>query len=143
MVGTTQRSGGHNRKSSVVGVGDGKPQSPRDLDAVAADKFDWLMERIGANRKGSPFCRADGAVIAALAELLASQEAIATVLSREPDNDKFLRLRLNYAVQISRYSALLGLCPRDRERQPTTEDPQDADPVLAMLSKMQRSREVN
>jgi hypothetical protein len=81
--------------------------------------------------------------LATLAELLESQAAIAGKLRDDPTNDRFLRLRLNYAAQISRFSALLGLCPRDRQNQPTTGESAELDPAAEMLRRISAARRVN
>ncbi len=57
-------------------------------------------------------------MLASLAEVMEGEEHVTKRLATSASAE-FLRLRLNYATQIARLSALVGLCPRDRERLPS------------------------
>ena len=125
MAGVAGRSG---RPSSQIthSPSDGSPESPRKLTERATKHFDWLVERLEAAQVGSPWKRVDGATIATLAELLADQESIADSLASKPDNDKLLRLRVQLSDRIFKFSGIVGLTPRDRQRLPAKRAVDDA-----------------
>ncbi len=101
---------------------DGKPQSPRELSISARRHFDWLIERLAAGDDSSPWRRIDGACLASLAELLESEERLAELLHDDPANERYMRLRLQHSDRVFRFSAIVGLTPRDRERLPQNSD---------------------
>lgn len=113
MVGIKGRSG---RKSSDKNhlTSDGKPEPPRTLSQAAQRNFDWICERLDCDSSGSIWSRLDGVLIGALAELMESEAE----LSRMPQTDKTIRLRVQLSSQLRGYSSLLGLCPRDRSTAP-------------------------
>lgn len=134
MVGTPGRSGGKNAKTSPVATSDGNPQSPRILSPRAQVLFVWLCERLDVGDPIKGWRRADGALLASLAEIMESQEHIASRIADDPASLGLHRLRNNLTQQVSRLSATIGLCPFDRSRQPAVdvEQTQD-DPILASI----------
>lgn len=137
MVGTP-RSGGRNSKAPL-GTGDGVPESPRRLDGRSRELFDWLLDRLDCDATGSPWSRIDGCLLADCAELLAHTEALESSLREHPDDASLLRLRLQYADRIARFSGLLGLTPFDRRRQVATEPAADGDDVFGdLMARMAR-----
>jgi len=116
MSGSPGRSGGRNKKIQP-GESDGKPTSPRPLSARSKTLFSWLVTRLGAGKKES-WCRIDGTLLATLAELLESQERVATMLTETPESTELIRLQSNLAGQVQRMSAVIGLSPIDRSRLP-------------------------
>lgn len=128
MVGTAMRSGGHNANGvAAIAASDGCPESPRELSPVAAVYFQWLVERLRVDEVGSKWHRVDGCLLASMAELLESEERLGAMLNADPTNERLLRLRMQHADRVAKLSALLGLCPRDRERLPRSivDDPDD------------------
>lgn len=117
MAGKPSRSG-RPKAGKKAPKGDGNPQSPRILSKRAKKYFAWLVERLGAASDGSPWQRIDGATLASLAELLESEELLATALAGDPFNERLLRLRLQHSDRIYKFSGIVGLTPRDRERLP-------------------------
>lgn len=97
---------------------DGVPESPRSLSPTAQMNFAWLAERLGTATQGSPWRRIDGACLATLSELLESEQQLAAALLSDPVNAALLRLRIQYADRIYKYSGLVGMTPRDRSRVP-------------------------
>lgn len=119
MVGVPMRSGGHNlRVAAAIIPGDGPPESPRELSPAAAGYFAWLVERLRVDEAGSKWHRVDGCLLASMAELLESEERLGSMLRADPTSERLLRLRMQHADRVAKLSALLGLCPRDRERLP-------------------------
>ena len=57
-------------------------------------------------------------ILASLAELLESQERVASLLADSPGDLGLLRIRVQIAGQVSRMSSIVGLTPIDRKRQP-------------------------
>lgn len=121
MPGVAGRSGRPSSDKTHI-ESDGKPESPRTLSGRTKELFDWLVSRLDANANGSVWRRIDGASLATLAELLADQESIAAELSKNPTNDKLLRLRVQIADRVYKFSGIVGLTPRDRERLPGPTD---------------------
>jgi hypothetical protein len=117
MVGSRGRSGGTNKKIAL-GAGDGPPVSPRALSPRAAALFSWLLDKLRCDDAGSQWSRIDGTVLAALSELLESSEHVASQLADSPGDLGLLRIRIQIAAQITRMSAVIGMCPIDRKRQP-------------------------
>lgn len=139
MVGVRNRSGGHNRKPSGSSKTDGKPESPREMSQRAAEIFSWLLSRLGTNEKGSPWRKIDGVLLGSLAESIEAEERLGTMLSDAPEDIGIFRLRGQYADRIGRLSALVGLCPRDRERLPKDiESKDDSDPFQKIMDRMRR-----
>jgi len=137
MVGIGNRSGGQNRRTVEVAVGDGKPESPRELSPRAKYFFEWLVDRLGAGEVGSGWSRADGSLLASTAELLESEEILGELIRKSPDDLRLHRMRGQFADRIVRVSNLIGLCPRDRAKLPEAIDGADeADPVEFMLRRM-------
>ena len=136
MAGTPGRSGGKNRKVKS-GSSDGKPTTPRPLSPTAMKHFKWLLTRLGAGQKSSNWRRIDGALLATLAEVLESQESVASMLTDLPSSLELIRLRSNLAGQMQRLSALVGLSPIDRARLPA-ELPVDGkdDPFEKIMRRM-------
>ena len=136
MAGTPGRSGGKNRKVKSGGS-DGKPTTPRPLSPTAMKHFKWLITRLGAGQKSSNWRRIDGALLATLAEVLESQESVASMLTDLPSSLELIRLRSNLAGQMQRLSALVGLSPIDRARLPA-EVPVDGkdDPFEKIMRRM-------
>jgi hypothetical protein len=64
-------------------------------------------------------------LLASLAELLESLEQINFALASDPASDKWHRLRIQAADRIYKFSSLVGLCPRDRQRLPANEPEDD------------------
>ena len=124
MVGTRMRSGGHNAALASSHAGDGRPESPRKLSPVAGDYFDWLVERLRAD-EGGPWARIDGCLIASLAELLECEARLGEMLQLDPSSDKLMRLRMQHSDRVAKLSALVGLCPRDRQRLPASGEVED------------------
>lgn len=120
MTGKTGRSG---RPSSdkFVHQSDGPPQSPRTLTKRAQELFDWLCDRLETESAGSVWRRVDGSTLATMSELLLDQESVADGLSKDPCNDKLLRLRIQLSDRIYKFSSLIGLTPIDRQRLPANE----------------------
>ena len=139
MAGTPNRSGGSNRKSRRTSKSDGKPESPREMSKRAAEIFDWLLIRLGTNETGSQWRKVDGVLLGSLAEAIESEERLSMMLENAPEDIGIFRLRGQYADRIGRLSALIGLCPRDRDRLPKDIDTQnDADPFAAIMKRMAR-----
>jgi hypothetical protein len=136
MAGTPGRSGGKNRKVKS-GSSDGKPTTPRPLSPTAMKHFKWLLTRLGAGQKSSNWRRIDGALLATLAEVLESQESVASMLTDLPSSLELIRLRSNLAGQMQRLSAVVGLSPIDRARLPA-ELPDDGkdDPFEKIMRRM-------
>lgn len=133
MGGVAGRSGGRNRKASSNAIGDGSPVAPRNLSPRATALFGWILDKIGADDPGSPWHRIDGCVLASLAETLESQERISSMLADNPGDLQLHRLRNNLTTQISRLSALVGMTPVDRQRQPQAEPEADDEDVLVSI----------
>ena len=139
MVGTQNRSGGSNKKSRGSSKTDGKPEVPRELSGRASEIFDWLLIRLGTSDKGSPWRKIDGVLLASLSESVEAEERLGTMLSDAPEDIGIFRLRGQYADRIGRLSALIGLCPRDRERLPKDTDSRpDDDPFAKIMERMAR-----
>ena len=139
MAGTSGRSGGRNRKTTPNVVSDGTPQSPRVLSPRAETLFKWLSERLTVNDPSKGWRRADGVLLASLAEILESQEAVASQIADDPANVGLHRLRNNLTQQITRLSSLVGLCPFDRSRQPQfQEQTDDTEFVKDIFERMSR-----
>jgi hypothetical protein len=137
MSGSAGRSGGHNAKCSDVSPSDGLPVSPRQLSLRAAALFGWLLERLSADNGKSGWRRVDGALLASVAETLEDAERIASLLADDPGNLGLLRARGQVADRITRMSALVGLCPRDRSRLPEVEtEAEDDDAYADLLRRM-------
>ena len=132
MVGSRGRSGGKNKKIAL-GAGDGVPVSPRALSPRAAALFSWLLDKLKADDPGSQWSRIDGVTIAALAELLESQEHVASQLADTPGDLGLLRIRVQIAGQVSRMSAIVGLTPIDRKRQPQAVPADDKEDAFAKI----------
>ncbi len=127
MPGTPGRSGRPSKGRKNTPANDGPPSPPRPLSHKAQKHFDWLISCIDATDTASPWRRIDGIVLGQLAELIESSEAVANGLKGDPCNDKLLRMRIQYADRIFKYSGLVGLSPRDRERVPQTGNVPDDD----------------
>jgi phage terminase small subunit len=139
MTGAPGRSGGRNAKRSSKAVSDGMPQSPRSLAPRAQALFGWICDKLGCDDPQNGFQRVDGAMIASLAEIMQSQEQVASLLADDPGNLGAHRLRNNLASQICRMSGILGLSPFDRSRQPEIEqEPDGADPFQDILARMSK-----
>ncbi len=137
MVGTPNRSGGRNRKPAGSSKTDGKPEAPRELSRRAAEIFDWLLIRLGTSDKGSTWRKIDGVLLASLSESIEAEERLGTMLSDAPEDIGIFRLRGQYADRVARMSALVGLCPRDRERLPKdTDNRPDDDPFQKIMDRM-------
>ena len=139
MVGTPNRSGGSNRKSRGSSKTDGKPESPRGLSRRAAEIFDWLLLRLGAGGKASTWRKIDGVLLSSLAEAVESEERLSMMLESAPEDISIFRLRGQYGDRVARMSALVGLCPRDRDRLPKDGEPKDDDdPFRRIMERMGR-----
>jgi phage terminase small subunit len=137
--GTPGRSGGDRRSKAIIKRGDGPPVSPRVLSPRAQALYQWLSDRLQADDPQSGFNRIDGTVIATLAEVLESQEHVASALADNPTDNGLIRLRGSLADRVRAYSALLGMAPMDRARLPTSAvDDDEDDPVMMMLKRMSR-----
>ena len=138
MVGIPMRSGGSNANGvSTDSSGDGCPERPRELSPKAERYFRWLIERLHADEPGSPWHRLDGVLLASLAELLESEERLGEMLEADATNERLLRLRMQHVDRVSKLSALVGMCPRDRERLPQTVEPvDDDDPFGEILARL-------
>lgn len=119
MSGTAGRSGGRNAKFASNVPFDGIPQTPRVLSPRAQALFAWLCERLDVEDPAKGWRRADGILLASIAELMESQEKVASALADDPTSLGLHRLRNNLTQQVSRLSSLIGLCPFDRSRMPT------------------------
>lgn len=97
---------------------DGRPEPPWPLSENAKRHYDWLCERLSVDANGTQWRRIDGATLAAASELFESQAALADALAKDPSNDKLLRHRIAFTDRVYKYSAILGLCPKDRSRIP-------------------------
>lgn len=139
MAGSKGRSGGRNRKVKTIAAGDGAPTSPRTLAPRAAALFNWLIDKLGADAPDSAWARVDGVTLAALAELLESQERIASLLADDSGSLGLMRMRLQYAAQISRMSAIIGLSPIDRERLPKPPTGDDGDVFNELMERMRNA----
>lgn len=133
------RSGGKNRKLKSVAAGDGAPTSPRVLAPRAAALFDWLIDKLGADAPDSAWARVDGVTLAALAELLEQTEKIGSMLADDGANMGLMRLRLQYAAQVARMSAIIGLSPIDRERLPKPPTGDDGDVFNELMERMRNA----
>lgn len=120
MTGTAGRSGRPGFDKQIHET-DGLPQSPRLLQERAQELFDWLCERLQVDAPGTVWKRLDGTILATVAELMADQEAVAAGLAQDPCSPQLLRLRIQFADRLYKYSSLLGLSPKDRERVPANE----------------------
>jgi len=138
MPGTPNRSGGRNRKASSNAIGDGIPLSPRALSPRASALYGWILDKLKADDPASGWRRIDGCLLASFAELLESQEAIASQLSDDPSNLGLMRLRLQYVAQISRMSAVIGMSPIDRERLPQAAEATVENPLTSIMERMRR-----
>lgn len=139
MVGRIGRSGGARnfKPKKDLPSGDGKPESPRELSPRAKVYFDWLIDRLGAGEVGSAWSRADGSLLASVAEAPESEEIIGELIKQSPEDVKLHRMRGQFADRIVRASALLGLCPRDRSRLPEAgEDDEDESPMVDIMRRM-------
>lgn len=140
MAGTSGRSGGRNRKPSPNSVGDGPPVSPRALSPRAQGLFSWLVDKLKADDPTTGWARIDGVTLATLAEVLESQEKIASLIADDPADLALLRLRNQFAAQVVRLSALVGMTPIDRCRQPAVDvEPMQDDPILASIFKRMKN----
>jgi hypothetical protein len=139
MAGTEGRSGGRNRRGGEVLLkGDGgRPESPRELSTRAKFFFDWLIDRLGAAEDGSGWDRADGSLLASIAELLESEEILGELIRKNPGDLKLHRMRGQFSDRLVRASGLLGLCPKDRERLPKARAVvEEDDPFHSLLDRM-------
>lgn len=136
MPGTPSRSGGSNRQGHACPPGDGAPEPPRQLSPRASAIYSWLLTRLHTCDDGAGWRRVDGALVAAVAELLESQERIASVIADDPTDLSAHRLRVQLAGQIRGYSSLLGLCPRDREKAPRVPAAPEDGPFNELLARM-------
>ena len=132
MAGTKGRSGGRNKKTTIQ-AGDGEPTSPRVLSPRATVLFGWLCDKLHTDDPGSQWSRIDGTVLASLSELLESSEHIVSQLADDPTNIGLMRVRLQYAAQITRMSAVIGMCPLDRKRQPAAVPVDDQEDAFARI----------
>lgn len=121
MAGVPGRSG-RPKQTKKQPKGDGIPQSPRKLSQNAQKHFDWLCERLGTSSSGSPWNRIDGATLATVAGLLESEEALAEQLQKNPLDERLIRLRIQLSDRIFKYSGIVGMSPRDRQRLPQASD---------------------
>jgi phage terminase small subunit len=128
MAGIKGRSGRPSSAKSTTQP-DGLPQPPRKLTAAAQKQFDWLLERLGTTDDSTPWRRIDGVSLASLAELLEAEERLAEKLASDPFNERLLRLKMQHADRVFKFSGIVGLTPRDRERLPQNSKagPDDAD----------------
>ena len=141
MAGTAGRSGGRNAKRSSNAIGDGTPISPRALSPRATALFSWLVDKLDADDPKSNWHRIDGALLASLAEVMESQERIASMIADDPSDLALYRLRNQFAQQVVRMSALVGLSPFDRARQPAIEPEQESDdPLASIMERMARGQ---
>jgi len=139
MVGQIGRSGGHNRSVPGSSLGDGKPESPRQLSPRAGEIFDWLLARLIPADGSGPWARADGALVASVAEAIEIDERLAAMLRADPENLSLMRLKGQYTDRLSRLSALVPLSPRDRERLPTGERVMEPDdPFTSIMRRMSK-----
>jgi phage terminase small subunit len=138
MVGIGNRSGGHNRKTEAVTPGNGKPESPRELSPRAKHFFGWLIDRLGAGEDGSGWSRADGSLLASVAETLESEEILGELIKQSPDDLRLHRMRGQMADRIVRVSNLIGLCPRDRSKLPAEMIEDDGNPMVDIMRRMAR-----
>ena len=139
MVGVPNRSGGHNKLVPGSSLGDGRPESPRQLSPRAGEIFDWLLARLIPADGSSPWARADGALVASVAEAIEIDERLAAMLRADPENLSLMRLKGQYTDRLSRLSALVPLSPRDRERLPTAEPAMAADdPFTSIMRRMSK-----
>ena len=136
MAGTPNRSGGSNKKSRGTSKSDGKPESPRELSRRASEIFDWLVYRLGAADKGSPWRKIDGVLLSSLSEAIESEERLGMMLENAPENIGIFRLRGQYCDRIGRLSALVGLSPRDRDKLPKDAEPVTDDPFKKIMDRM-------
>ncbi len=137
MVGTPNRSGGSNRKARRISKSDGRPESPRELSLRASEIFNWVLEKLGAGDKTSPWKKIDGVLLSSLAEAIEAEERLGMMLDAAPEDIGIFRLRGQYADRIGRLSGLIGLCPRDRDRLPKdTEAAQKDDAFASILRRM-------
>lgn len=118
-------------------LGDGPPVSPRALSPRSQALYAWLIDKLKADDPQSGFNRIDGTVIASLAEVMESQEAVASALADDPTNNGLIRLRGALADRVRAYSALLGMAPLDRSRLPAAPVEDDNDnPVADLMRRM-------
>ncbi len=136
MVGIGNRSGGHNRRTEAVAPGNGKPESPRELSPRAKHFFGWLIDRLGAGEDGSGWSRADGSLLASIAETLESEEILGELIKQSPDDLRLHRMRGQMADRIVRVSNLIGLCPRDRSKLPAERIDEDESPFSDIMRRM-------
>ena len=136
MVGIGNRSGGHNRKTEAVAPGSGRPESPRELSPRAKHFFEWLIDRLGAEQDGSVWSRADGSLLASIAETPESEEILAGLIKQSPDDLRLHRMRGQMADRIVRVSNLIGLCPRDRSKLPAERIDEDESPFSDIMRRM-------
>ncbi len=131
MTGTAGRSGRPSTCKSTT-KRDGLPQPPRKLTEAAQKQFDWLLERLDTANESTPWRRIDGASLASLAELLEAEERLAEKLAEDPYNERMIRLKMQHADRIFKFSSIVGLTPRDRERLPqnSIDEPDDFDDWL-------------
>jgi len=119
--------------------GDGRPEVPRELSPRAGELFDWIVSRLIPGDGPSPWGRIDGALVASLAEAIEIDERLATMLRTDPENLSLMRLKGQYTDRLSRLSALVPLCPRDRERLPAAEPAaMPDDPFASIMERMAR-----
>ena len=77
--------------------------------------------------------------MASLAEAIEIDERLAAMLRTDPENLSLMRLKGQYTDRLSRLSALVPLCPRDRERLPNVEPVAAADdPFASIMERMAR-----
>lgn len=138
MVGIRGRSGGSNAKPGIVAASTtGTPEPPRQLTKRAGELFQWLVDRLVTDEDATAWRPVDGVLLASVAETLAAEEQLERMLAEDPENDRLLRLRGTYVDRIAKLSGLIGLCPRDRSRQPSVEPPAQAvfDDILARMAR--------
>jgi phage terminase small subunit len=136
MVGIGNRSGGHNKKTEAVAHGSGSPESPRELSPRARHFFEWLVDRLGASEDGAGWSRADGSLLASVAETLESEEILGELIRQSPDDIRLHRMRGQMADRIVRVSNLIGLCPRDRSKLPAERIDEDESPFSDIMRRM-------
>ena len=119
MPGKAGRSG---RPKNVEQKGvSAKPEPPYELSQTANKHFNWLVNNLYANDSRSVWSTVDGVTLVKLAELIEDCERMAAALASDPTNDKLIKTRIQLADRVYKFSAIVGLTPKDRQRLPQPE----------------------
>ena len=113
MAGTQGRSGRKPKRLQQFGaVHNTGPTIPAGIDTATAAKWKALVDEIP---RGT-LCRVDVHLLLTLCRLLVMADLLQVTIAKNPLDDRSRRLQLQVADRISRFSAMFGLSPADRQR---------------------------